>query len=160
VGAAVTRPEPAHRVAPIRGSETPPPGMDRRTGHRRLPSGSDDPSRLALRTGLFAEVIDLSDAGASVETLARLAPGSQIAVRRVDAKAQGSIAALVVYCRVSRLAIDGSLHYRAGLSFLDAGISYTWPAVRQTRGNNVPAAVAQHIATGGTRLDRDGLRLA
>ena len=70
---------------------------------------------LRLRTGYKARILDLSRGGASVETEARLAPGSPLQVVVTWGKSSLPAESTVVYARVIGIHPTQGTRYRIGL---------------------------------------------
>ena len=91
------------------------PPQDRRK-HVRVAGNHVMPlHRLRLRTGHQVRILDLSRGGASVETEARLAPGSPLQVVVTWGKSSHPAESTVVYARVIRIHPTLGTRYRIGL---------------------------------------------
>jgi hypothetical protein len=97
--------------------------VDRRSGIRELAEQGRSSLTLALRTGMTADVINVSPGGALVETSARLAPGTKLSLRPFSTRTGIVFQAAVIHCQVWSLGLASGLRFRAGLCF-DPGSDY------------------------------------
>jgi hypothetical protein len=93
-----------------------PPDIDRRLAPRRRPQSKDTLSRVRLRTGREMVVVDISSAGALVEGITRLLPGTHADVHIVTRHGRVLVRARVVRAMVCHLEAD-VIRYRAALAF-------------------------------------------
>ena len=84
---------------------------------RRCTAAALRVSQATLRPGREVRVIDLSAAGAQVQTERPLRPGSRIHIRFVVQSCSVSIAAHVVRCSVWALHPEHGVTYRSALHF-------------------------------------------
>ena len=89
---------------------------DRRHDARR-PAPDWHVSHATLRPGCHVQVIDLSPAGAQIETDRQLRPGARVHMRIVTDRCTVSIAAHVLRCTVSAIHPDHGVTYRGALRF-------------------------------------------
>lgn len=94
----------------------PPGDMDRRRTVRRIPQPDEGVSRARLRTGRELTVVNISSAGAMVEGLTRLLPGTRAEVHLVTRHGRVLVRARVIRALVWRLEPD-VVCYRAALAF-------------------------------------------
>jgi len=74
-------------------------------------------SLATLRPGRHVRVVDLSAAGALVQTERPLRPGSRVHIRLVLAHATVSVAARIIRCAVTAIHPEYGVVYRAALLF-------------------------------------------
>jgi hypothetical protein len=98
----------------------PPSESDRRRAPRRIPQGDEPLSRARLRTGRELAIINVSSAGALVEGLTRLLPGTRAEVHLVTRHGRVLVRTRVVRSFVWRLDAD-AVCYRTALAF-DAAV--------------------------------------
>jgi len=84
---------------------------------RRCTAAALRVSQATLRPGRDVQVIDLSAAGAQVQSERPLRPGSRVHVRFVLASCSVSVAAHVVRCSVWALHPENGATYRSALHF-------------------------------------------
>ena len=90
--------------------------MERRRAPRRSPAGDEPLSRVRLRGGRELHVVDLSDAGALVEGLARLLPGTHVDVHVVTSDGRVLVRSRVVRAFVCHVEAE-AVRYRGALAF-------------------------------------------
>jgi hypothetical protein len=90
--------------------------IDRRAD-KRCTAAAMRVSLATLRPGRHVRVIDLSPAGALVQTDRPLRPGSRVQIRLVLATITVSVAAHIVRCLVSAIHPEYGVTYRAALRF-------------------------------------------
>lgn len=91
--------------------------MIERRQDRRRDAASWRVSQVTLRPGTDVHVLDLSPAGAQIETGRQLRPGSRVHVRIVTERSTVSIAAHVLRCIVSAIHPEHGVTYRGALRF-------------------------------------------
>lgn len=112
--AAITKPSAACATVPVCG---PPAGnAERRQASRRAPGRGEPLSRLRVRAGLELSVVDLSAAGALVESLARPLPGSYVDVRIDTGENHTVVRSRVVRAHVCHLEAH-LVRYRVAIAF-------------------------------------------
>jgi hypothetical protein len=89
---------------------------ERRSVPRRRPSPEESMSTLRLRTGRELSVVDISDAGALVEGITRLLPGTHVEVHVVTREGRTLVRCRILRASVHILTAD-TLRYRAALAF-------------------------------------------
>ena len=90
--------------------------MERRRAVRRAP-GPDEPiGRVRFRAGNQLTVVDVSNAGALVEGVARLLPGTHVDVHIIAADGRTLVRSRVVRAYVSHVEAE-RIRYRGALSF-------------------------------------------
>ena len=89
---------------------------DRRRIVRRRAPGHVELVAARVRPGHVVEVIDLSYAGALIDTAHRLRPGTHIELQVETRALRVAVRARVVHCAVSRVVAD-ALRYRGGVLF-------------------------------------------
>jgi hypothetical protein len=98
-----------------------------------------------VRPGHEADVIDLSDLGALIETRCRLLPGTSVEIHLSAGESSARMRGRIVRCAVARLGPDG-VWYRAALAF-DAVVSWTARSAGER-----PAHAPETRAPGGRRV--------
>ncbi len=107
-------------------------GPSERRAHGRQPvTGLPLCRSVRLRTGQTARLLNVSAAGASIETAARLAPGTSADLVLVTRDRTHVAHAMVIYAHVSGLHPTRGAHYRVGVRWADDG---SVEAVRQVSG--------------------------
>jgi hypothetical protein len=91
-------------------------GPDRRHAIRRVPHHGDTLARVRLRTGRELTVVNVSSAGALVEGITRLLPGTHSDVHVVTRQGRVLVRTRVVRAMVWYLEAD-VVRYRAALAF-------------------------------------------
>ena len=121
---------------------------DRRRAERRVPAPGDPLLRIRLRAGRELAVIDVSCAGALVESEARLLPGTHADVHVFTADGRVLVRGRIVRAYVSAL-WSNRIVYRGALAFeqpVDVGAGYSMPApaprIGDTAGTSYPPATA------------------
>ena len=90
--------------------------MERRRTVRRQPSPEEPLSRVRLRTGREASVVNVSNTGLLVEGIARLLPGTHVDVHVVTRDGRVLVRSRVTRAQVSALAAD-MIQYCSALAF-------------------------------------------
>jgi hypothetical protein len=90
--------------------------LERRAGPRFVMSTNSRASRVRLRPGRTAQVLNLSRGGALIETDWRLMPGARADVQIGDAAAALVVSGRIVRCHVALLE-RSRVRYRAALAF-------------------------------------------
>jgi hypothetical protein len=124
--------------------------MERRRAVRRVPQPGETLARVRLRTGRELVVVNISWAGALVEGVTRLLPGTHVDVHVVTRHGRVLVRTRVVRSIVWRLHAD-AVCYRTGLAF-DASVDtevdgYPLPAetpvIEGGAGKSYPGAEVQ-----------------
>jgi hypothetical protein len=89
---------------------------ERRAAVRRTPAPDEPLCCARLRAGRELTVVDVSDAGALVETTARLLPGTHVEVHVVTREGRTLVRSRVTRAWVHEVTAD-TLRYRAALAF-------------------------------------------
>ena len=110
----------------------PPDQADRRHAPRRTPQPDESLSRVKLRTGRELVVVNLSSAGALVEGLTRLLPGTRAEVHLVTRHGRVLVRTRIVRSLVWRLEPD-VVCYRSALAF-DTAVDTESPALSESTG--------------------------
>ena len=90
--------------------------MDRRVAPRRTPAPDEPLCWARLRAGRELAVVDISDAGALVESATRLLPGTHVEVHIVTREGRTLVRSRVTRASVHVVTAD-TLRYRAALAF-------------------------------------------
>jgi len=90
--------------------------VERRAAARRTPAPDEPLSCARLRTGGELTVVDISDAGALVESPTRLLPGTHVEVHVVTREGRTLVRSRVTRASVHAITAD-TLRYRAALAF-------------------------------------------
>ena len=90
--------------------------MERRAFSRRVPAPDETLSHVRLRTGRELAVVDIGDAGALVESSARLLPGTHVEVHVVTREGRTLVRSRITRAAVFAVTAD-TLRYRAALAF-------------------------------------------
>ena len=90
--------------------------LERRTMTRRIPAPDEPLCCARLRAGRELTVVDVSDAGALVETTARLLPGTHVEVHVITREGRTLVRSRVTRASVHEVTAD-TLRYRAALAF-------------------------------------------
>ena len=99
------------------GSDMPDPGTAERRTEGRLPGAAAGVLHASVRPGCPVHVVDLSWAGAQVESDRPLRPGSRVHVRMVSEEWTLAVAARVLRCVVWTLDAEAGVIYRGALRF-------------------------------------------
>lgn len=121
--------------------------LDRRRAVRRPPQPGEALSRVRLRTGRELAVVDISAAGALVESHTRLLPGTRTEVHIVTRHGRMLVRTRIVRSFVWRLEAD-LVCYRTGLAF-DVAVD------TEVDGYAVPAEIPGNTAGRGTAYPAD-----
>ena len=89
---------------------------ERRTAARRIPAADEPLCCARLRAGRELAIVDVSDAGALVESTARLLPGTHVEVHVVTREGRTLVRSRVTRASVHVVTAD-TLRYRAALAF-------------------------------------------
>ena len=89
---------------------------ERRAAARRIPAADEPLCCARLRAGRELTVVDVSDAGALVESTARLLPGTHVEVHVVTREGRTLVRSRVTRASVHVVTAD-TLRYRAALAF-------------------------------------------
>jgi hypothetical protein len=84
---------------------------------RRWPVDAVPWSRVRLRPGRDAALVDVCEGGMLIEGAARLHPGSTVVLQLVGSRQSAFITGTVVRCHVSALERDAGVRYRGAVSF-------------------------------------------
>jgi hypothetical protein len=107
--------------------------MERRRALRRPPASDEPLCRVRFRAGRELAVIDVSNAGALVEGVARLLPGTHVDVHIIAADGRTLVRSRVVRAYVSHVEAE-LIRYRGALAFersIDTkAVGYPIPVVR------------------------------
>ena len=90
--------------------------VDRRAAARRTPDPDEPLCWARLRAGRELAVVDISDAGALVESATRLLPGTHVEVHVVTREGRTLVRSRVMRASVHALTAE-TLRYRAALAF-------------------------------------------
>jgi hypothetical protein len=90
--------------------------MERRRAVRRAPESDEPICRVRFRAGRELDVIDVSNAGALVEGVARLLPGTHVDVHIIAADGRTLVRSRVVRAYVSHVEAE-VIRYRGALAF-------------------------------------------
>lgn len=91
-------------------------GVERRAGPRFVIPANSRVSRVRLRPGRTAQVLNLSRAGALIETDWRLSPGTRVDVQVGDAATALVVSGRIIRCHVALLE-RSRVRYQAALAF-------------------------------------------
>jgi len=103
--------------------------MERRRASRRAPAVDEPLARVRLRAGRELVVVDVSNAGALVEGMVRLLPGTHVDVHVVTQEGRTLVRSRVVRAYVCRVEAD-AMRYRGALAF-DRAIDTAWIPVAE-----------------------------
>lgn len=113
---------------------------ERRRAVRRAPQSDEALSRVRLRTGRELLVVDISTIGALVESHTRLLPGTHTDVHVMTRHGRVLVRTRVIRAHIWRLERD-IVCYRAALAFETAVDTDAGPALSESNGYAVPAAI-------------------
>ena len=120
-------------------------GQERRAADRHRDSSGHGMMAVRVRPGHRADLIDVSECGALVETTHRLIPGAPVELQIETAAGLTSVRGRVVRCIVSKL-FPAAVWYRGAVQF-DRHL----PWQLDPRGNTLPAT--ERDARRHTRVD-------
>ncbi len=134
-----------------------PPDADRRRAPRRTPHPDESLCRVKLRTGRELTVVNISSAGALVEGLTRLLPGTHAEVHLVTRHGRVLVRTRIVRSLVWRLGPE-VVWYRSALAFetpVDTESlgerSESGDSPRESKGNPLPAEIPRNDEAPGIR---------
>lgn len=90
--------------------------QERRVAHRHRDPSAHGVKAVRVRPGHRAELIDVSDGGALVETTHRLLPGTTVELHIATAEGSTRVRGRVVRCGVSKL-FPAAVWYRGAVQF-------------------------------------------
>ena len=129
---------------------------ERRATARRIPAPDEPLCCARLRAGRELTVVDVSDAGALVESAARLLPGTHVEVHVVTHEGRTLVRSRVTRASVHVLTAD-TLRYRAALAF-ERRVNSTpdWVAATQNATSGAFAGSVYPNSEASRRAEEEG----
>jgi hypothetical protein len=117
--------------------------INERRRARRWPADAVPWSRVRLRPGRDAALVNLCQDGVLIEGSARLHPGVPVVLQLIGPSRSALLTGTVVRCHVSAIDAQAGVRYRGAISF-DAGLDLELasPGLCQTADTGTPITVA------------------